>query len=422
MAHATLGLTYSAIGESDLADESTATAYELRQRASERERLFISVNYDREVTRNLERAQQTCELWEHTYPRDPGVPAMASGFISQGIGNYERSIEAAKKAIALDPDHTFAYVNLTAAYFFLNNLEKAKQVCARFSEHKLVFPEIVLIRYNIGFLQGDSAAMEQQAMLAEGKPGAEDWLAHAEALVLARSGRTELGDAMSRRAIDVARQSGQPERAATYRAATAVWEAFFGNAPAARRNAFSARELSKGRDVEYASALALALSGETGRARTLMNDLGKRFTEDTSVEFTYLPTIRAALALHAGAPAKAIEALRAATPYELGVSGLSFFGCFGGLYPAYLRGEAYLALHRWREAEMEFQKILAHPGIVIADPIGALVHLQLGRAYALSGDKSKATTAYEKFFTLWKDADPDIPISKDAKAEYAKLR
>jgi eukaryotic-like serine/threonine-protein kinase len=192
------------------------------------------------VTRNLERAQQTCELWEHTYPRDPDAPALASGFISQGIGNYERSIEEAKKAIVLDPDHTFAYVNLAAAYFFLNRFEEAKQVCARFSERKVIFPEIVLIRYNIAFLENDSAVMEQQATLAKGKPEAEDWLAHSEALVLARSGRTELAKAMSRRAIDVAQQSGQRERAASYEAATALWEALFGDAAGAKRNAFSA--------------------------------------------------------------------------------------------------------------------------------------------------------------------------------------
>jgi tetratricopeptide (TPR) repeat protein len=227
---------------------------------------------------------------------------------------------------------------------------------------------------------------------------------------------------MSLRAIDVAQQSGQRERAASYEAATALWEAFFGDASGARRNAFSARELSKGRDVEYASALAFALSGESARARVLTNDLEKRFTEDTSVKFTYVPTLRAALALQGGAPEAAIEALRAATPYELGMSGISFFGFFGGLYPAYLRGEAYLGLHRGREAEMEFQKVLDHPGIVIADPIGALVHLQLGRAYALLADKRKARTAYEKFLTIWKGADADVAILKKATAEYAKLR
>ena len=185
MAYATLGLTYSALGESELSAEYTAKAYALRNHTSERERLFITVNYDRSVTRNLERAQQNCELWEQTYPRDPDAPAIASGFISQGVGNYERSIEQAQRAIRLDPDHTFAYVNLAASYFFLNRFEQAKAICNRFSGSNQVFPEIALLRYNIAFLQGDSAAMQQQAILARGRPGADDWLAHEEALVLA---------------------------------------------------------------------------------------------------------------------------------------------------------------------------------------------------------------------------------------------
>ncbi len=285
----------------------------------------------------------------------------------------------------------------------------------------MVFPEILLIRHSIAFLQGDVAEMERQAGLAKGKPGAEDWLAHAEALVLARSGKAELAKTMSRRAIDVAEQSGERERAASYEAATALWEALFGDAAGAKRSAFSARELSKGRDVEYAAALALALSGEPVKARALTNDLEKRFTEDTSVKFTYVPTLRAALALGGDAPTKAIEALRAATPYELGMSGISFFGFYGGLYPAYLRGEAYLGLRRGREAVMEFQKVLDHPGIVLADPIGALVRLQLGRAYVLSGETGKAREAYRSFFHIWKDADEEIAVLKEAKREYSKL-
>ncbi len=421
MAYANLGLTYSALGESELSAEYTAKAYALRDHTSERERLFITVNYDHSATRNLERAQQNCELWEQTYPRDPDAPAIASGFISQGVGNYERSIEQAQRAIRLDPDHTFAYVNLAASYFFLNRFEQAKAICNRFSESNQVFPEVALLRYNIAFLQGDSATMQQQAILAKGRPGADDWLAHAQALVLARSGRTEAAKVMARRAMHIAQQSGQRERAASYEAAMALWEAFFGNASGAKGNALAARELSLGRDVEYASALALALSGEANKARELMNDLDTRFTEDTSVKFTYLPALRAALALHDGVPEKALEALRAAEPYELGMSGIAFFGCFGGLYPAYLRGEAYLRLHRWREAELEFQKILDHPGIVIADPIGALARLQLGRAYASSGDHARAKAAYGDFLTLWKDADPDISILRKARAEYAKL-
>ena len=227
---------------------------------------------------------------------------------------------------------------------------------------------------------------------------------------------------MSRRAADLAQQAAQRERAALYETGAALWEAFFGNASAARQSATAALELSKDRDVEYGAAFALALSGDSSRSQTLANDLERRFPEDTSVRFSYLPALRALLALNHGEPSKAIELLQIAAPYELGAPRSSFHGFFGALYPVYVRGEAYLAAHQGAEAAAEFQKILDHRGIVVSDPIGALAHLQLGRAFALSGDKTKAKTAYQDFLTLWKDADPDIPILKQAKAEYAKLQ
>jgi tetratricopeptide (TPR) repeat protein len=181
-------------------------------------------------------------------------------------------------------------------------------------------------------------------------------------------------------------------------------------------------ELSKGRDVEYGAAFALALSGDSARAQTLANDLKGRFPEDSAVRFSYQPALRALLALKRGEPSKAIELLQIAAPYELGSPPSAYVGFFGALYPIFVRGEAYLAAHQGAEAAGEFQKILDHRGIVISDPIGALAHLQLGRAFALSGDKTKAKTAYQDFLNLWKDADADIPILKQAKAEYAKLQ
>ena len=264
--------------------------------------------------------------------------------------------------------------------------------------------------------------MEREVGLAQGKSGAEDWISDHEAFVLAYSGRLQQARRMSRRAADLAQQAGQRERAALYEAGAALWEAFFGNAPEARRSATAALELSKDREVEYGAAFALALSGDSSRSQTLANDLERRFPEDTSVRFSYLPALRALLALNHGEPAKAIELLQIAVPYELGAPRSSIHGFFGALYPIYVRGEAYLAAHQGAEAAAEFQKILDHRGIVVSDPIGALAHLQLGRAFALSGDKTKAKAAYQDFLTLWKDADPDIPILKQAKAEYAKLQ
>ncbi|MGA7078609.1 MAG: protein kinase [Terriglobales bacterium] len=421
MAHAHLGLTYSNIGESVLSIESTTAAYELRDRASDRERFFITVLYDRQVTGNLEKAQQTLELWAQTYPRDYLPHGLLSGFANQGLGNYEKSIEEAQKALAIDPDLTPAYTNFAASYFYLDRPSEAESTLQRASGRKLETPDLLLMRYYLAFLKGDRVGMDREVARAKSEPGAEDWISHSEALVLARSGRLQVARTMSRRAVDLAQQAGQHERAATYETGAAVSEALVANAPAAKRSAMAALELSKGRDVEYGAALALALAGDSSRSEALANDLEKRFPEDTSVVFNYLPTLRALFALNHGEPEKAIDLLQVAVPHELAISAIAFFGFFGSFYPAYVRGEAYLAAHHGTEAAVEFQKLLDHRGIVFADPIGTLAHLQLGRAYALSGDK-KAKTAYQDFLTLWKDADPDIPILKEAKAEYAKLQ
>jgi eukaryotic-like serine/threonine-protein kinase len=277
-------------------------------------------------------------------------------------------------------------------------------------------------RYSIAFLKGDRAGMDQAVARARGNPQAEYWVANSEALVAAHSGRLQQAASASRRAMDLAQQSGQPEAAATFETAAAVWEALSGNAVEAKRHAMAALGVSKGRDVEYAAAVAFALAGDFVRSQALADDLEKRFPEDTSVRFSYLPTLRALFAISHGQSANAIELLQAAVPYELAVPGIEFFAGFGGLYPVYVRGEALLAAHQGAGAAAEFQKILDHRGIVLADPVGALTHLHLGRAYAMSGDKTKARTAYQDFLTLWKDADPDVPILRQAKTEYAKLQ
>ena len=279
-----------------------------------------------------------------------------------------------------------------------------------------------MFRYNIAVLKGDKDQMDRAVALAKGKRGAEHWMAHAEALALARSGRLQAARRSSSRAVDLALQEGEREAAASYRAARAVWEAVCGNAAEGRRNAVAALELSKGRDVEYAAGLALALSGDSPRSEALAGDLEKRFPEDTFAKFTYVPVLRALAALGRGKPADGVERLEIARQYELAVNGLNFSHFYlGGLHSAYVRGEAFIAAHRYAEAAAEFQKILDHRGIVGLDPIGALAHLQLGRVFALSGDKAKAKAAYQAFLALWKDADPDIPILKSAKAEYARL-
>jgi predicted Ser/Thr protein kinase len=422
MAYAHLGLTYSNMGESVLSAESTLEAYRLRDRASDPEKFFIAASYDRQVTGNLEKAQQTCELWAQTYPREVEPHALLSGFIDQGSGKYEKSIEEAKIAIGLDPDLAFGYANLAYSYFYLDRPGEAGNTIQRASARKLEIPEFLVLRYYISFLRNDLPGMAREVYLSYGKPGAEDWIAHSEALVSAYSGRLQQATRMSRRAVYLARQAGQRETAATYETGAAVWEASYGNAAAATRLAMDALGLSKGRDVEYGAAVALALAGDSFRVQTLANDLEKRFPEDTSVRFSYVPTLRALFELNHNEPGKAIELLQIAAPHDLAIPGINFFAFFGSLYPAYVRGQAYMAAHQGAEAAAEFQKILDHRGIVVSDPIGALSRLQLGRAFALSGDKTKSKAAYRDFLALWKDADTDIPILKQAKAEYAKLQ
>ena len=328
-----------------------------------------------------------------------------------------------QKRIAADPDEVFGYSGLAYDYFFLDRFEEAASTLQRASERKLEMPDFLVLRYNIALLKGDQEQMERAVGLARGKRRAEHWMAHEEALALARSGRLQAARRSSGRAMDLALQAGERETAGSYQAARAVWEAAYGDAAEGKRNAMASLGLSKGRDVQYAAGLALGLSGGFSRSEELAGDLEKRFPEDTFAKFTYVPVLRALAALGRRKPADSVEQLQIALPYELAVNGLNFSHFYlGGLHSAYVRGEALIAAHRYADAAAEFQKILDHRGIVGADPIGALAHLQLGRTFSLSGDKTKAKTAYQDFLTLWKDADADIPVLKQAKAEYAKLQ
>jgi tetratricopeptide (TPR) repeat protein len=258
--------------------------------------------------------------------------------------------------------------------------------------------------------------MELESKQFMGKPGWEDSMLYFEADTAAYAGQFVKARELMRRATDSAQHADEKETAATYQAISAVHDALVGNTVAAKQQVQSAVALSQGKDVEAVSAIALALIGESEQARRMADKLNKQFPEDTTMQFNYLPTIRAAVGLQKGDAQKAVEALAPAEPYELGRGPLVW------LYPIYLRGEAYLAAGQGTGAAAEFQTILNHPGVVLNEPIGALAHRGLGRAYALSGDTAKAKTAYQDFFAIWKDADPDVPIYKQAKAEYARLR
>jgi serine/threonine protein kinase/tetratricopeptide (TPR) repeat protein len=424
-AYATLGRMYGDIGESALSAENTSRAYQLRDRASDQERFFISLTYDLQVTGNLEKAQQTCNLWVQAYPRAWLPHGLLSGGIYNTLGKYEKSVDEAKIAIGIDPDFSIGYSILAGSYLALGRTADAENTLQQAFERKLEIPDFYVQRFVMAFLRDDKTGMEREAAQSRDRPDVDDWMSNAEGFVSAYSGHLEDARKMSRRAADLARKADRRETEALYEADAAVREALLGNVSIARQRAVDALELSKGRDVVYVAGFALALAGDSSRSQALAEDLSRRLPEDTSVQFTYVPTLRALLALNHSQPSKAVELLQTAIPYEGGSpieGGSEFLLGAGSLYPAYVRGLAYLAAHHGAEAAPEFQRILDHPGIVICDPIGALAHLQLGRAYAVSGDKTKAKSAYQDLLSLWKDADADIPIFKQAKAEYAKLQ
>jgi serine/threonine protein kinase/Tfp pilus assembly protein PilF len=421
MAHADLGFFYWNMGQTDLAVEPTLKAHELRERVSDRERYFILFLYDRQVTGNLQKELETIESWARTYPGDWQAWGVLGGWGTRGTGQYERGIQASEQALRLNPDLTFPYGGLVDHNLGLGRFAEAAAALQRAAERKLESPLFLVSRFYLAFLNGDEAGMKREIDRARGNLETENWMSHNQALVLARSGQMRNARIQWQHTIERAQQTGDREKAAIYLAAEAVCEAHFGNRGRAKERARAALELGKGRDVVYAAAFALALSGDSSGSQRLAEDLAKRFPEDTPVQFEYLPTLRALFALHDKAPSDAIERLQTALPYDLAMPGTAFYAKFGGLYPAYVRGLAYLEAGRGREAAAEFQKVLEHRGIVLADPIGALAHLQLSRALVLSGEKDSARSAYQDFLTLWKDADADIPILKEAGAEYAKL-
>ena len=419
--HAALGLMYGATGESDLAAASTSRAYELRNRASDRERFFITAYYEGRTTGNQEKAQQTCEEWAQTYPRDMFPHSFLSGFIDTVLGKFEQAVEESRKTIQLNPDSAIGYLNLGYDSLGLNRVKDAEGSVQTASDRKIDTPFLAVLRYDIDFLKGDSAGMNREEALGRERPGTEEWISQHKAFALAYSGRLPEALKASHRASELAGQESHPENVALFETAPALWEAFFGRSSAAKQSANLALKSSNGREVEYGVALALAVAGDSVAAQKLVDDLARRFPEDTSVQFSYLPVLRGRLALNRGEASRAIDALQAASPYELGTPRSCLQGFFGALYPVYVRGEAYLAAHKGAEAAAEFQKIIDHRGAVVSDPIGALANLQLARAYASIGDKAKAKGAYQDFLSLWKDADSDIPILKQAKAEYQRL-
>ena len=417
MAYARLGANYFNLSEIARATENTRKAYELRERVSEREKFYIASNYEISVTGNLEAARKTHELWAQTYTRD-ATPLGNLSVIYSNLGYLDKGLAANQEALKLNPGSGNGYANLVNAYLGLNRLDAAKATAQEAQAHNLDSPYIHVFLYLVDFLQHDSAGMEREAAGLMGQSGYEDLMLSTESDTAASSGQYAKARELTRRATNSALRADEKETAASYEAEAAVSEALVGNTALAKRQAQAALALSNGRDVAAMSAIALGLAGDFAHSTRLADDLGKRFPEDTLMQFNYLPMIHAAALSRGGDAGKAIEALASTAPYELGGTALNVNFV---VYSVYLRGEAYLAGRQGAAAAAEFQKALDHPGLVVNEPIGALAHLGLGRAYAMAGGIAKAKSAYQDFFARWKDADSDVPILKEAKAEYAKL-
>ena len=402
-----------------LAAESARKAFELRAGLSEREKLHIEADYYWNGTGDILKARRSAEVGVQTYPRDPDFH-MSLRMHTVALGQYDASLKESLELIRLSPPNSLLYRVLAYAYLYLNRVEEA-EVTGKEAHAKGLDSRFAPVLYLIAFYRDDISEMARQVASAAGKVGDEDLLLALQADTAAYFGHLRKAREFSRQAADSAGRGGEKETTATFHATSALREALFGNFDRAGQQATFAKGRVSGRDVDYGLALALAYAGDASQAEALADDLAKRFPEDTVAQFNYLPTLRAKLALLRSNSEQALDALKGAASYELGLPAFAYYN-WPNLYPAYVRGEAYLAAHQGKEAAVEFQKILDHRGIVLNEPIGALAHLQLGRAYAMQGDTAKSRTAYQDFLTLWKDADSDIPILIAARAESAKLK
>jgi len=415
IAYARLGGAYASEGEDTRAAENTRKAYELRERVSDREKLQIAARYQMYVTGNLEAARDANELWAQIYPRDY-LPYLFLGVIYSELGEFEKAVAASQQALRINPTSGNEYSNLVDGYVSLNRLAEAKATAQEARAHNLDSPTIHLHLYIVDFLQHDPAGMELEAASVMGKPGDEDLMLYVESDTAAYTGQLSKARELARRAAASAFRANAKEAAVAYQALSALREALIGNMVLAKKQGLAAMALSNGRDVTALSALAVALAGDRVHSAQLADNLAKRFPEDTAVQFVCLPVVRAEVVLHQGNVQSAIETMAAGAQYESIALGEV------ARLPTFVRGEVYLAAGNGADAVAEFQKILDSPSITRNEIIGALAHLGLGRAYVLSGDTTKARATYQNFLSLWKDADPDIPILKKAKAEYAKLQ
>lgn len=415
MAYAQLAVVSGNLHQSSSQLEYATKAYQLRDRVSEHEKYHISAFYF-SATGELEKETEIYELWLANYPRDPTPRGnLAVNYVY--LGQYEKALALQQETLRLSPDDVISYADLGLSYILLNHLDEAQAVFDQAFVHKLDSASLRESIYLLAFLRGDAKKMAEQVAWAAGKPGDEDPFLSVQSDTEAYYGRLDKARDFSRRAVDSAVRADSKEAAALWQVNAALREAELGNAALARQGVRKALQLSPGREVKVIGALALARNGDSWRAKMLVQNLQKDLA-DTMVRLYWLPTINASIELDNGNPSQALMDLEAAAPYELGGAGMFI----NDLYPVFIRGRAYLQAGQATAAAVEFEKMLDHKSIVGNFVIGSLAHLQLARAYAMSGDTTKAKAGYQDFLSLWKDADPDIAILKEAKVEYAKLR
>ena len=409
MAYATLGVVLGNSGETKQASDCLKKAFELKERASEREKLYISAHYYEVVTGQIDKAIEVYESWKETYPRDT-VPRDNVALRYSMIGQYEKALTNASEAMRLDAKDRFAYQNVADAYEKLDRYDEAKAIADQAIAQNVDSAVVHMVLYEIAFIRGDAAGMQREIAWAAGKPE------EAYGLFLAVQAEYALGKIQKahetfRRAVSLLERQGLKEAAANARAVEIVSEAVLGNIQEAHQKATEALSSPVDRDTRITLAIALAICGDTGRAQKLIDELAKDFPLDTLLNNVSLPVARAIIEIQHNNPAQAITLLEAASPYDLTSYG-----------PMYVRGEALRRAHDGAKAAAEYQRILDHRGIEPVSMTYALARLGLGRACALQGQTTKARTAYQDFLALWKDADPDVPILKRAKEEYEKLK
>ena len=409
MAHSTLAKSYSYLGEGDIAAEFAKKAFELRDRVSERERLYISAEYYFDVTGEIDKAIETSNLWRQEYPRDYQARTYLDAAY-YAYGQYEKAIAEAQEALRLNPSRAYCYSNLAWDYMEVNRYAEAKAICEQALAKGFDHISLHRLLYLIALVEGDAQAMRRHIESAVGKPE-ESWMFAEQAATEAFSGRLTRARALLRQAAEMAERRNLRERVARIAADEASIEARLGNLSQAREKVAKAMALAQTRNTIWREAMALGLTGDVRQGEALVGDLARRFPKDTVMNAVAIPFLRASFELQRGNPGKAILELEPATPYECAYYGVLF-----------LRGQAYLKTGSGPEAAAQFQRMMECKGSGVNDLWQALAHVYLGRSWALAGDKAKARRAYQDFLALWKDADPDIPILKEAKAEYAKLQ